>query len=290
MAGRTEVIDLWPLSQAEIEHRDGMDLVRLFDTDIDFSGLPPVTPQDAWDRVRRGGYPEAVARAGDRRAAWWDGYIQEVVRFEIAELSAIEGLLEIPRLLRLIAHANAGLLNYAHLARDLGVSPRTSTRYLTLLADTYLVDLVPAWTRSARKRLVKSPKALIADSGLAWHLSGLGPEPPGLDSGRHLEAFVLAELRRLSDLTVAGPTLHHFRTSGQREVDAVLEHRDGRVVGIEVKAARTVRAGDFAGLRTLAEVAGDHFTAGLVLHPGESAVAHGGGLWSVPLSLLWTGI
>lgn len=290
LAGRTEVIPLWPLAQSELASTPAFSPARLFHSDVNLTNLPPVEAADLWHRVQRGGYPEAAARTAHRRDAWLDAYVQEVIRFEIAELSAIEGLLEIPRLLRLLATATAGLLNYSHLARDLGVSPRTSTRYLSLLVDTYLVQLVPAWTRSQRKRLVKSPKALVADSGLAWYLAGLDQPEGDHRVGRHLEAFVLAEFRRLLDAHVGSPALYHFQTSGQREVDAVLEHRDGRVVGIEVKAARTVRASDFNGLRTLAEVAGDDFHLGIVLHCGTQAVQHGEGLWTLPLSLLWTAV
>lgn len=290
LAGRSEVVPLWPLAQCELDGTPGLDPSRLFAHDLDLSRASPVDSTEVWQRVRRGGYPEAVRRSDERRAAWWDAYVQEVVRFEIAELRAIEGVLEVPTLLRLLADRTADLVNYAHLARDLGVSPRTSTRYLTLLDDTYLVQTVAAWARSERKRLVKSPKAVVADSGLAWHLAGLGEAPAGLHAGRHLEGFVLSELRRLLDVRTGSPLLFHFRTSGQREVDAVLESRDGRLVGIEVKSARTVRAKDFAGLQTFADTIGDRMAAGLLLHPGEHTVPFGNNLWAVPLSLLWTDV
>src|SRR5690606_31856389 len=103
----------------------------------------------------RGGYPEALRRSPERLDRWFASYIDEVVRFEVADRSAIEQLAEIPTLLRLAAAQDTGLLNATRLASDLGVSAPTLRRYLTLLAEVFVVRLVPAWTASDRTRLVK---------------------------------------------------------------------------------------------------------------------------------------
>ena len=163
------------LAQAELEGTSGEFIDRIFAADpvSALRAAPPADRSDAIGRALRGGYPEAVARARpDRIDAWCRNNVTEVVQREVADLAAIEGLLDMPRLLRLIAHRNTGLLNTAHLARDVDLPPQTTRRYLPLLVETSLVALVPTWTRSSRKRLVKSPKVIITDSDLAAHLAG----------------------------------------------------------------------------------------------------------------------
>ena len=81
--------------------------------------------------------------------------------------------------------------------------------------------------------------------------------------------------------------LFHYRTKDKIEVDAVLENRQGRVVGIEVKAASTVRNEDFKGLRHLADRLGDDFVAGLVLYTGDQTYSFGDRMRAMPLSALW---
>lgn len=294
LAGRREDIKLWPLAQAELERTSGNAVDRLFapSPDRHLRQTSEVEPLDLLARALRGGYPAALERTrADRVEAWFRNYVAEVVRTEVAGLAAIEGLLDVPRLLRLVAHRSAGLLNVARLARDADLPQQTARRYLALLVETFLVQLVPAWTRSGRKRLMKSPKVVVSDSGLMASLTDLSrdrisrrPER----AGPLLETFALTELRRLADWSASRPTLHHFRTDRGREVDAVLEDALGRVVGVEVKAGIGVSAGAFDGLRTLEEVAGDDFHVGVVLHPGRTAVAFGERQWAVPASFLWT--
>lgn len=294
LAGRREDVALWTLSQAELEGTGGRLVDQLFadDPGAFLREVPAVEASDVIARALRGGYPEVLTRERPQRIdAWYRGYVSEVVHHEVADLAAIEGLLDMPRLLRLVAQRTTGLLNVARLARDAGIPPQTARRYLALLQEAFMVTLIPAWTVSQRKRLVKSPKALVTDSGLASHLADLTaerlPRSPEL-VGPLVEGFVLTELRRLIDASDTRPTLHHFRTEQGSEVDAVLEDPSGRVVGIEVKARVTVTRRDFGGIEALAEAARSSFHLGLVLHPGDQAVAFGPRSWAVPIAALWS--
>ncbi|MBM3557396.1 MAG: DUF4143 domain-containing protein, partial [Alphaproteobacteria bacterium] len=105
--------------------------------------------------------------------------------------------------------------------------------------------------------------------------------------GALLESFVFAEIVKLkagSDLRFAP---YHFRDARMREVDIVLERDDGVIAGIEVKASATVRAGDFVGLRTLAEACGKRFAQGVVLYDGTDLVSFGERMIAAPLASLW---
>lgn len=129
----------------------------------------------------------------------------------------------------------------------------------------------------------------MTDTGLLAHAIGADASAlgrPGGDAGPLLETFVALELRKSLAWSIDGASMHHYRTKGGAEVDIVLETRDGRVVGIEVKAAATVRTSDFAGLRHLQARVGDRFRLGLVLYTGRETLPFGDSLRCAPISAL----
>ena len=101
------------------------------------------------------------------------------------------------------------------------------------------------------------------------------------------ENFVLMELRKQSTWSATQPELFHWRTASGQEVDVVLEDRSGRVVGVEVKAAATLRGNDVRGLQALATAAGKHWVRGVVLYTGTEVIPFSANLHGVPMSRLW---
>lgn len=291
LAGRMEILTLWPLSQGEIAGtREGF-------VDAAYAAERPSTERPAGvrgeivERLLRGGYPEIQGRlSADRRAAWFGSYLTTLLQRDVRDLSGIERLAELPRLLALLATRTAGLLNSAELARSAALPLSTLKRYLTLLETTFLLRPLPPWHDNLGKRLVKAPKVMLADTGLSSYLLGCDAErlaeDPGL-LGRLLENFVIMELHKQAAWSRVRPGLYHFRTHAQQEVDIVMEDRKGRIVGIEVKASSSVGGEDFKGLRTLAEGTGRRFIRGLVLYTGLEAVSFGKQLDALPVSSLW---
>ena len=164
-----------------------------------------------------------------------------------------------------------------------------STR-VALLETTFLVDTLPAWSGNLGKRLVRAPKLILCDTGLAAHLQGVDARrlsaEPNL-AGPLLENFVAMELKKQVTWSEARPSLHHFRTQSGQEVDLVLEDAAGRLVAVEVKRAATIGARDLRGLRALAEATGDRFVRGIVLYAGRETVPFGERLFALPLASLW---
>jgi len=192
--------------------------------------------------------------------------------------------------LSVIASRSMALLNASDLARSVGLPPTTVRRYLTLLEATFLVRMLPPWFVNIGKRLAKSPKVFLTDSGLAAHLLGLDAarllnEPTLL--GGLLEAFIVMELQKQAGWSAVRPDFFHFRSHAGDEVDLVVEIAGGRVVGIEIKAAETVNAGDLKGLRLLGDAAGARFHRGIVLYGGREVVPFARNLHAVPLSAVW---
>ncbi|MBI2297032.1 MAG: ATP-binding protein, partial [Betaproteobacteria bacterium] len=261
LAGRMEVRTLWPLSQGEIHGRTEGFLGALFGDGPWRS--PRARRTDLARLVAAGGYPELVARENPRRRdAWFASYVTAILQRDVRDLARIEGLIEMPRLLALLAARSSALMNMSELSRASAIPQTTLKRYLALLELTWLLRPLPAWSTNRSKRLVKAPKIHLVDSGLAVHLAGFDTEALARDRsnlGPLLETFVVGELTRQASWTPGRTHLFHFRTSTGREVDVVLEGPGGKVAGVEVKASAVVSASDFAGLHALAEAAGRKF-------------------------------
>jgi len=291
LAGRMEILTLWPLSQGEIESRKETFIDRIFfDRSVPCSSSSITTVQ-LIKKILSGGFPEALSRTEvNRQRAWFSSYITTILQRDVRDISNIEGLTLIPRLLSLVAARTGGLLNYAELSRSFSMPQTTLKRYLALLETTFLVKLLPAWSVNLGKRLVKSPKILLTDTGLISHLIGIDDkrlknEPQLI--GALLENFAAMELVKQAGWSHSQPHLFHFRTQTGQEVDIVLEDTAGRVVGIEVKAGSTVKTDDLKGLRLLADSVGSKFVRGVVLYCGSEYVPFGSGLAAIPISELW---
>lgn len=209
----------------------------------------------------------------------------------IRELAAIERLAEIPRLLRLCAARTATELNVSAIASDFGIPARTADGYLTLLANAFLLHLVPAWSTNLARKVVRRPKLVMADAGLAAHLmqaTSTTVDRPDGPLGQLLETFVVNEIRKQVTWSTHQPSLWHFRDRGGAEVDLVLEHPDGRIGAIDVKATSTPRAAHMRGFRFLAKRLGKRFHFGVLLSAAPEATPFGPRTAALPVSALWS--
>jgi hypothetical protein len=291
LAGRIEIHTLWPLSQGEMTGQVERFIDAVFQSKFKPKGAEPQGWPKLVDRLVQGGYPEMLNRASsDRRSAWFGSYLTSILQRDVRDLSNIRDLADLPRLLALVASRAASLLDYADLARGIGIPQTTLKRYMALLGATFLVQTLPAWFTNIGKRLVKSPKVLLNDTGLLAHL--LGADAARLKSdptlgGSALENFVALELIKQRGWSKLQPAIHHFRTHNGDEVDLVLEDRAGRIVGIEIKASASINANHFKGLRALAQAAGKRFVRGIVLHSGNTAIPFAANLLALPAAEIW---
>lgn len=292
LAGRMEVLSLWPLSQAELAQASRFNLADwLFDAPVQSLLIPPCERETLIGALLSGGFPEAVSRTSSRRrAAWFDSYLDAIMQRDVRDLANVEQLTTVPNLVRLLATRSGTLLNFAELSRSSGLSQTTLKRYFSLLETLFLVYRLPAWERNLGKRLVKAPKVFLPDSGMLAHLVGMSQErlmaEPGLPGGL-VETFVLSELLKHLAFSEKRLTLWHYRTQSNVEVDFVLENRLGKLTGIEVKASSRVEGKDFKGLRYLKETEPNAFQRGIVLYGGREVVPFEADLFAVPLSMWW---
>lgn len=292
LPGRSETVELWPLSQGEIEGRTDnfIDAVMAEGADLTAPSSALHRP-DYLDRALRGGYPQAVARTDPgRRSRFFESYVSDLINRDVRQVSDIERPADMRRLLNTVAAQMATLVRTATVSNALGLPANTTKRYLDLLELLFVTRRIPAWSTNLTTRAVAAPKLLMVDSGLAAHLAGITQRRlhrPDTPVGPLVENLVLGELARQLTWTTEPVRLYHYRDRDNVEVDAILEHGAGDIVAIEVKAAETVRAEDFRGINHLARRYGDRLTAGIVLYAGTQPLPFGERLRAWPISTLW---
>lgn len=226
MAGRAAVMHLLPLSARE-------------------------TPRAT---LLRGGYPEVVARPASARL-WFSSFLQTYLERDVRQVTAVQDLALFRRFLALVASRHGQVLNKSDLAAPLGLSVPSIHRWLDVLEATAQVLVVPPYFENLGKRLIKSPKVYVLDSGLACHLLGIETEAE-LDKspflGSLFEGFIAAEIVKAQANAGRRRELYYFRDQQGLEVDFVVPGPNASVRLVEAKATRTVTPNMAAPMQRLA--------------------------------------
>lgn len=186
----------------------------------------------------RGGFPDSyLARNNQASLTWREDFIRTYLERDIPSFGARIPTETLRRFWTMLAHEQGGLLNAAKLAGNLGVSGQSVARYLDLLVDLMLVRRLPPWHSNAGKRLVKSPKVYIRDSGLVHALLGIEAQEDLLGHpvvGGSWEGFCIENLIAAAP---RGTEASFYRSSAGAEIDLVLKLPKGQIWGIEIKRA-----------------------------------------------------
>jgi uncharacterized protein len=292
LAGRIEIISLWPLSQGEINNVEENFIDKIFAKNvIPLQKVDNLNRDKFFEHVLRGGYPEVLTRkTKERQYAWFASYVSTILQRDIKDITNIEDVSSLPKLLKLLATRAASLLNHAELSRTSGIPQTTLTRYLTLLQATFLIQVVFPFSNNRGKRLVKTPKVFLNDTGLLAYLLGLDRDALSQDGyfrGILLENFVVMELIKQLTWSKTNPEIFHYRTYAGSEIDIILENRAGNILGIEVKSTSVLTKKDFRNFEILAEDLGSKFLRGIILYTGDKVLPFGKNLYALPANLLW---
>lgn len=291
LAGRMEVLTLWPFSTAELAGRLNEPFLDwLFDDGPELPVDRTLSPDELVSRLLAGGYPEAVARKADaRRRQWFSSYLITILERDVRAMADIERLEQLPALLSAIALRSRGPLNKSGLSQDLGIPNSSIDRYVTLLDRVFLTRRLPAWHNRLGPRLVKSPKLLVSDSGLLCHVLGVDRRQLLANDalrGIVLENYVGMELVKCAAVAGDAAGVLHYRTAKGSEVDFLVESIDGRVAGVEVKSAQSVDARDFRRFEGLEKSLGERFARGIVFYAGDRVVPFGAKHAAWPIAML----
>ncbi|HEX5308348.1 MAG TPA: ATP-binding protein [Solirubrobacteraceae bacterium] len=293
LAGRAGFVEVRPFTEGELAGRtDGF-------IDAIFAGVPQVAgyqpsglPRDELlERVCTGGYPEVHALPASQRSSWFRDYVRTTIQRDVVEMSGIRKVAELGQLLRLIAARSGCELVMQGLIDDSALERQAVYDHRAWLQTIHLVETLPAWSRNLTSRAKKRPKVFVTDPGLTAWLVGKTPsalaDPTDPATGRLVETFVFAELRRQLTWATTEAGLFHWQNVKGGEVDFVLESSDGRVAAIEVKAGQTPKRDWFGWLAYLRDALGHRFVGGVVLYGGQNVLSFGDRLLAAPISALW---
>jgi hypothetical protein len=191
---------------------------------------------------RRGGFPDSFLAGDEAQSLRWRlDFVRTYLERDIPQFGRRIPAETLRRFWVMLAHNQSGLLNIAQLARNVGVDAKTAASYIDLLVDLLLVRRLPAWYANVGKRLVKSPKIFVRDSGIVHALLSIGDKDTLLSHpvvGASWEGFVIENLLSVAPEGVQG---YFYRTGGGAEIDLLLHFPDGRLWAIEVKRSLAPR-------------------------------------------------
>ena len=292
LTGRMEIAQLHPLTESEKARAPGRFLSDLLNGAIKPGIRPETAPEEPSlpERLVAGGYPEPLTRPPVRSRQWHRQYLRSIIDRDVQDVARVRDARELARLLELLALRSAGILNTSNLANTLGLHRSTVDTYVAVLERLFLVRRLPAWHRNPAKRLIRTPKVHLLDTGLAATLANL----TAYDwlgrrdrMGHLLESFVVQQLIAQAAWTEPDLRFWHYRDKDRVEVDIVIT-RGRKTWGIEVKASRALTPGDGNGLVRLADRCGEDFESGVLLYAGRDRLPLADErILAVPLSELW---
>jgi predicted AAA+ superfamily ATPase len=234
LAGRIGFLDLYPLCYAEVPPRR-------------------VSLGDLW---LRGGFPEpclGLARRSPRD--WMDGYIRTFLERDLAGLGVDVSVPQIRRFWNMLAYAHGTIWNASELGRALGLTYHTVNRYADILEHAFLLRRLPPYFVNLPKRMVKSPKVYLTDTGLLHAFLGIeGSRQLDVSPqrGASWEGFIIEQIIRRERLAHPASQFYFWRTATGVEVDLIVE-RGAQRIGVEIKSGSRIDLADLKNLRSAIE-------------------------------------
>jgi len=248
---------------------------------------------DYVDEALTSGWPEALRVPSDRaRDRWLTGYVDHLVTREAPSLGVARDPGRMLKYLHVLAANTAGVPTHKLLYDAVGIDRLTAVNYDNLLDSLMITQRVPAWAGNFMDRAVRLPKRYLIDPGLLGPLLRVDHRRTLRDNdllGRILDTLVAAQFRAECAISVVGADMYHLRdANGRREIDLLIEARDGQIIAIEVKATAAPSRADARHLEWLRERLGERLALGLLVHTGPRVFALSERVIAVPIASLWS--
>ena len=292
--GRLVMVRMLPLTVAEQRRRRGRPFIDRVAAGEALDGAPgaPADLRDYLQLALRGGFPEPALELGEQTArAWLESYADQVALRDARLHGDGPDAARLQRYLEACAVGSAGAAHHKTLYDAAGISRKTALAYDALLSDLMVVEHLPAWSTNRLKRLSRTPKRYVVDSGLLAGILRVAIDDVLASAGllgSMIDTFVVAQLRAEATAAETRYRLSHLREhDGRREVDVIAELGGGRVVGIEIKASASVSRSDVRHLEWLRDTMEESFAGGVVLHTGPDTFELADRVLAAPISTLW---
>lgn len=287
LAGRLGRVRLRTLALGELNNARPDFLDRAFARDFD-DLYGDFSRRDVVHAAFRGGYPEIQGYSEEDRIRWFKTYLDDLLEKDVRDVTEIRKLPKLRAIaLWLLAHT-AQFFAIEELAAKSAVSKVTAENYIEALVALYLFDRVPAWSKGDYDMIGKRAKWIATDSALVANVLDWGEDEVYMDEsrvGKLVETWVYQQLAAIAE-AAGGYAISHYRDNRKREIDFMVERKDGALAGIEVKAGQA-SPDDFKHLRWFAaNLAKERPFTGIVLYSGEHTLRFGEGFYAVPLAAL----
>ncbi|MES2614738.1 MAG: ATP-binding protein [Bdellovibrionota bacterium] len=296
LAGRVRKIRLRPLAQGEIFHQPPSFIKRIFSKSLNSFKIEMANPshnkRTYLEEAFYGGYPEARTLDKKEMRRWHIDYLEALFERDLKDIVHIRRHDSMKELLHAFSSWSSKFMDVAAIGSGLSLSRQTIESYRNALEALYLIERVKPWSKTDYDRVGKQDKTFMTDTGLMssvlqWNIDKI--ELDGEKNGKLLETFVFNQLSALLEAQEDAYQMYHYRDREQREIDFLIEHEDGSIVGIEVKASSTVSRESFKHLKWFQEkMVHDFSFTGIVLYTGEQAVSFGENMWAVPICAMWS--
>lgn len=301
MAGRLAEVRLRPMTQAEIAGKDNSFIDELISENYarDHFTVEECSKLTVLQKCLQGGYPELLNKSSRSRSIWYQAYLKAILERDLQDIGNFQKKDAIEKILHRIATVSSSTIIISDISSKLQEDRRLISRYLQALKTMYLIDEVPAWTQRHFDRLAKSSEWFVNDTGMMGAILGhsdaeslmqwaLRNGKAGTDLiGKFIETFVYTQLVPLVEASGEW-TIYYWRLQDRREIDFILEKRNGEKILIEVKASESVSSSDFDHIRWFKNQPSNDILASVVLYCGQQVRDFGDHCIAVPIANFWT--
>ena len=286
LAGRIGIVDLYTMSQREAAGQ-GLNSPPFSHAAMEtlVADAPVCSKTELFARIWRGGYPELVTDETLTNDRFFSSYVSTYIERDVHALTQVTDRSDFARLMRAAAMRTGQQLVYSNLAQDVGVSPKTVQRWLSVLETSGIISLLEPYSVNTTKRLVKAPKLYFTDTGLCCWLCGLGSPEALLNSplaGAMLETYAYGQILRSYANRGQRPRLCYYRDKNGAEVDFLLE-ADMVLTPVEVKMNSLPQPTDLKAARGI-PTGFCSMGPGIILCTEERLTAIGDGITAFPIS------
>ncbi len=292
LAGRIAFVEMLPLTIFEIyslskNTPNSIEIVSCSNANKCWNLLNDIKPQkiSLEKVVFRGGYPTAWLEPDNiSRQEWFKGYVRTYLERDVRDLSRIQRLYDYQKFLSLTAFRSSQVLSRSDLARDSGIPYTTASHYFDLLLATYQIFLLEPYFKNIGKRLIKAPKVIWNDTGLALHLQGINRWADGERLGRTsflIENKIALEMKTLLSVYLPFAKVYYWRTNAGAEIDLLIEN-DSRLIPIEVKWSEKIGHRDIVSMGVFLKDFKKSSPFGIVLYRGKELLKLKENIFLVP--------
>jgi len=286
MAGRVSIITMSPLSIREIKGiKEVPFLIDPKQNNID-AKINKYSLEEFYDYIVKGFYPEIYDLNIEDIDQFYSDYVMSYIERDVSQIISLKDKLKFQRFMEIVASLTGEELVYDSIAKGVGVSVPTIESWMSILVSGNIVTLLePYYENSIVKRVVRRPKIIFNDTGLAAFLAGLN-NPIVLKKsqfkGRFVETFIINEIIKSYKNNVKQAKFYYYRDSEQREIDLIVLH-DGYLNLIECKSGVEFNKSDVKAFSQLEKTKYIICNSGIVCNT-ETSYALKEGIYAVPIN------